>query len=118
MTPTTEEQRAELLPCPFCGTHLVGEGDSESNFYQHPRGECFFSEWEFDCMDVAAWNRRSPPPAAEGVEGLMDAFTLLQAMECPYQNPQNAHAWNEAITSAMRKIRNAATTKAGKKGES
>ncbi len=57
----------ELLPCAFCGEHLIGEVDDECNFHTHPKNDCFFSEWEFDRLDYAQWNRRAPAPQAAPV---------------------------------------------------
>lgn len=50
----------ELKPCPFCGEDLNQHGD----FSVHPYGTCFFSEWEFDALNVEKWNRRTAPVSA------------------------------------------------------
>jgi hypothetical protein len=53
-----------LLPCPFCGVQLEGEIDDGASFHTHPEGECMFSGWEFDQLNLSRWNRRAAPSAS------------------------------------------------------
>jgi hypothetical protein len=69
-----ERATPALKPCPFCGVHLKGEIDDGCSFHTHPKNECFFSEWEFDALNVEQWNRRS---AAIGEGGLPELPDVL-----------------------------------------
>ena len=51
----------KLLPCPFCGVDLHGEIDDGARFHTHPKSDCWFSEYEFDQIDIEKWNRRAAP---------------------------------------------------------
>jgi hypothetical protein len=66
----------ELKPCPFCGVELHGEIDDGARFHTHPKSDCWFSEWEFDQINIEQWNRRADPAA--GTE--KDAERLLTAI--------------------------------------
>jgi hypothetical protein len=52
-----------LKPCPFCGAQLQGEIDDGAQFHTHPKNDCWFSEYEFDQINIEQWNRRTAPSA-------------------------------------------------------
>lgn len=54
----------DLLPCPFCGARLQDEIDDGVAFHTHPKGDCWFSEYEFDQINVEQWNSRATPPSS------------------------------------------------------
>ena len=60
-------QAERAAPCPFCRGELNQHGD----FYVHPYGACFFSEWEFDALNIEKWNRRAPAVGEDGLPPLL-----------------------------------------------
>ena len=66
---------AELKPCPFCGTKLVGKEEiwrhpktnltKKQMVYSHPKTHCLLDYHRFhfyaDPWKVEAWNRRYTP---------------------------------------------------------
>lgn len=46
----------ELLPCPFCGKHLVWEAPVA---FVHPIGKCILSGRNFKKGPIQQWNRRA-----------------------------------------------------------
>jgi hypothetical protein len=65
MTDDVKLDEAGLLPCPFCRAELVVTSDHGGDpLYTHPDSEhCVLSgsAWNYDCFDIAAWNRRATP---------------------------------------------------------
>lgn len=75
---------SELKPagCPHCGAALTGVGDADGNFYEHPKNDCWLSEWEFHDLNVAAWNRRATQPASAPADDDYDGPDLT-AIDIP-----------------------------------
>lgn len=47
-------------PCPFCGSCLqdVLVGADGTGWAEHPKADCYLSEYQFSEFDLAAWNER------------------------------------------------------------
>lgn len=125
MTPTTEEQRAEFE------AHISSLATDEAKLavwlahwpdgqYKHLNVQCMWDGWQ---AATAAAERRSPQPAAEGVEALNQAKEAIEWLclhlerdhRCLHMSPSASGipAW---INKAVQGL-DAAITKAGKKGE-
>ena len=61
----------------------------DDSYMTHPKNDCFWSEWEFDQPDVAAWNRRATLPAAQPTEALYAAVGKLIKAKGRFHTEQN-----------------------------
>ena len=81
----TQDQQAELLPCPFCGgvAELVetmgSQASAFSPYFRVTCAECGVhqDQWDERKPAIAAWNTRATPKSSEG-ELLEEAIEVLE----------------------------------------
>jgi hypothetical protein len=94
---TSDTQRSELLPCPFCSAEIPHTESWARSFqppklyheYRHPSNDCVALHgqmWQFtDDAEprqafIAAWNRRTPPKVGSGELDAAEAARISDAV--------------------------------------
>ncbi len=70
----------DLLPCPFCGAHLVKPYPDRQDVYRHPEGTgCFARKAIIHPEEYDTWNTRTVPTVAQASQVLWKEFNSSNA---------------------------------------